>query len=263
MPFYPILKAPRTKGFTTLYNFPPNNWEVKNKTPQIVSLTYLKNNIWHTAELDQLNFGEICTIGYDDIASIVPDNVFPLLSLSKSILPGISKVLPNLDCPITVFPTWRATLGISSQYSKTSYQGEIYPFPQHASLLTFPPLLQFEKDIENYVLLLNIEQRASHRMTMVEIYDSNSKKLLTTKSVTNNQINIISLDNLGFNEVSLPAIICRDMAFVPIYFSISENGDFLSLEHTHPPASIVVHGQRSSVQKYLKKFWFSQLKKYQ
>ena len=118
-------------------------------------------------------------------------------------------------------------------------------------------------DIENYVLLLNIEQRASHRMTMVEIYDSNSKKLLTTKSVTNNQINIISLDNLGFNEVSLPAIICRDMAFVPIYFSISENGDFLSLEHTHPPASIVVHGQRSSVQKYLKKYWFSQLKKYE
>jgi hypothetical protein len=261
MPFYPILKAPHTKGFTTLYNFPPNNWEVRNKTPQIISLTYLKNNIWHTVELEQLNFGEICTISYDDIASIVPDKALPLLSLSKSILPNASKVLPNLDCPITIFPVWRATLGLSSQHSKTSYQGEINPFPPQASLLTFPPLLQFGKGTENYVLLLNIEQRAAHRMTMVEIYDSNSKKLLTTKSVTNNQINIISLDNLGFNKASLPVVICRDMAFIPLYFSISENGDFLSLEHTHPPASIVVHGQRFGVQKYLKEYWFSRLKK--
>ena len=71
----------------------------------------------------------------------------------------------------------------------------------------------------------------------------------------------ISLDNIGFDEQSLPVVICRGMASIPLYFSSYKQGSLLSLEHTHPPASLVVHGNRFGVQRQLKEYWFSQLKK--
>ena len=76
-----------------------------------------------------------------------------------------------------------------------------------------------------------------------------------------NQINIISLDDVGFDEQSLPIVVCRGMASIPLYFSSYKRGKILSLEHTHPPASLVVHGNRFGAQKQLKDYWLSQLKK--
>ena len=51
------------------------------------------------------------------------------------------------------------------------------------------------------------------------------------------------------------------MAGIPFGFAISKDKKMLSLEHTHPPASFVVHGQRFLVQKEIKRKWFSVLKK--
>ena len=51
------------------------------------------------------------------------------------------------------------------------------------------------------------------------------------------------------------------MAGIPFGFAISKDKKMLSLEHTHPPASFVVHGQRFMVQKEIKRKWFSVLKK--
>jgi len=70
---------------------------------------------------------------------------------------------------------------------------------------------------------------------------------------------MISLDDLGLNGEDLPLIICRDMAGIPLYFSRTTDGSFLSLEHTHPPASFVVHGSRWEAQKLLKKHWFTKV----
>ncbi len=95
----------------------------------------------------------------------------------------------------------------------------------------------------------------------MEIYDAHSKELKKIQSAYSNQINIISLNDMGFNEQNLPVIICREMAFIPLYFSSYKLGEMLSLEHTHPPASLVVHGNRFGAQKQIKEYWFSQLKK--
>ena len=40
---------------------------------------------------------------------------------------------------------WRATVGFNLFESQTSYQGEINPFPQKASLLTFHPFIQHKR----------------------------------------------------------------------------------------------------------------------
>ena len=78
-----------------------------------------------------------------------------------------------------------------------------------------------------------------------------------TIDVKNNDATIIPLDGLEFSSTDLPLIICRDMSAIPLYFSKTSDGTFLSLEHTHPPASYVIHGNRWAAQKILKKIWFS------
>jgi hypothetical protein len=49
------------------------------------------------------------------------------------------------------------------------------------------------------------------------------------------------------------------MAAIPLYFSSAMDGAYLSLEHTHPPASLVVHGRRWEAQKMLKNRWFAKV----
>lgn len=261
MSYYPILKAPYCIGKTTLYNFPPNNWESVDKCEQIVSLTYIKDELWHSESLGKLKYQSYRAIDYSGISNLIPDGALALLSLSKEGLPETSKELPVLKCNHTNVPNYRATLSLRSEFTETSYQGEIDPFPPQASMLTFSPFLQFGDDTENYVLLMNLEKIPENREVEVEIYDAHSKELKRVEGAFSNQMNTISLDNIGFDEQSLPVVICRGMASIPLYFSSYKQGSLLSLEHTHPPASLVVHGNRFGVQRQLKEYWFSQLKK--
>ena len=261
MSYYPILSAPYCTGETTLYNFSPNNWEPTKKIKQYVNLTYAQDSLWHSIVLDELDYQSYKKLNNKDIVDLIPEGVLPLLSLSKTKLPKISEQLPILDCNHTVVPEYRSTLGLKSNFTTTSYQGEINPFPSPASLLTFSPFLQFGKDVENYLLFLNLEKSPKNRVAEVEIYDAHSKLLKKTQNVHNNQVSIISLDDSGFDEQSLPIVICRTMAAIPFYFSSYKRGELLSFEHTHSPASLVVLGNRFSAQKQLKEYWFSQLKK--
>jgi hypothetical protein len=261
MSYFPILKAPYCTGSTTLYNFSPNNWELVDKCEQTVSLTYIKGDLWHSVALEKLAYQAYKVVKHNDISDLIPDGALALLSLSKEELPGTSAELPVLNCSHTYMPMSRATLGLDSSFTTTVYQGEINPFPKQASLLTFSPFLQFGSGVENYVLLMNLEKLPESRKAVVEIYDAHSNELKKIQSAYSNQINIISLNDMGFNEQNLPVIICREMAFIPLYFSSYKLGEMLSLEHTHPPASLVVHGNRFGAQKQIKEYWFSQLKK--
>lgn len=261
MSYYPILFAPYCSGKTTLYNFPPNSWEPTEKCDQFVSLTFIKDRLWHSKTIDKLKYQEYKVIDYSDIVDLKSDGALRLLSLSKEKLPKISKELPVLNCNHTCTPAFRATLSLRSKFSETSYQGEIDPFPSQGSMLTFSPFMQFGKNIENYFLLMNLEKKAENRVVEVEIYDANTKDLKKVQSAFSNQISVISLDNIGFDEATLPVIICRDMASIPLYFSTYKQGELLSLEHTHPPASLVLHGNRFGALKQVKEYWFSQLKK--
>lgn len=257
MSYYPILKAPGSQGWTTLCNFPPNNWETSDSSGKFVNVTWLCENGWKTENIGVLASGEVRTVSIQDIAGLIPEGVLPLLSLTVAKLPVYSDSLPRTDVARTTMPAWRATLGLSTAYASTSYQGEIDPFPAPGSLLTFGPFIQFGEEIENYLILMNIENSPIARTSQVEIYDSEKTALKGTFEVRNNDATIIALGSLGFSPTDLPLIICRGMSAIPLYFSKTSDGSFLSLEHTHPPASYVIHGKRWEAQKILKNIWFS------
>ena len=258
MAYFPILTAPYCNGQTTIYNFAPNNWEKSEKSNQCLNLTYAYDGIWHNLLLDQIAYGNCKVVSRQDLEGLVPEEATPFLSLTKSALEKTSEELCNVITNKPIFPEYRSTLGLASRYTKTSYQGEIIPFSSKATLLTFSPFLQFGKDIENYVLIINLEKSPKKRAEEIEIYTAHTKALKKIQVIYNNQVNIISLDDMGFNDLDLPVIICRGMASIPIYFSVAGRGEFMSLEHTNPPASLVILGNRFGVQNYLKNYWFSQ-----
>jgi hypothetical protein len=259
--YYPIITAPYCRGKTILYNFSPNNWESADRFNQHINLTYIEDGLWHSKTMGRIDYDSYKEFTYNDIVSLIPDGALALFSVTKNKLPEASEVLPVLTKNHTYMPMHRATLGLESEYTTTSYQGELDPFPIQASLLTFSPFMQFGEGIENYVLLINLEKIPKKREVEIEIYDARSKKLKKVQNVCSNQVNVVSLDDAGFNRESLPVVICRGMAFIPLYFSSYNQGELLSLEHSHPPASLVVHGNRFGAQKQLKNYWLSQLKK--
>ena len=257
MSFYPILKGPDSKGWTTLFNFPPNNWEFRDSSQKYINVTWIEDSHWRTENIGKLAFNGIRNFYFDDLPKFIPQGVLPLLSLTLSKLPTHSDSLPHLVDTHTVMPVWRATLGLSTAYNSTSYQGEIDPFPVPGSLLTFGPFMQFGHDIQNYFIFLNIEKSPITRVAQVEIYDAEKTVLKSKFIVRNNDATIISMDGLGFSSADLPLIVCKEMSAIPLYFSKTSDGNFLSLEHTHPPSSYVIHGKRWEAQKILKKIWFS------
>lgn len=255
MSYYPILEAPHCSGRTTLYNFSPNNWENINRTNQYVYLSFIRDGEWWHTLMGDLPYGQYQVV--DSNNDLLSKDGINLLSLSEIKLPSSTATLPKLVTSRTNLPNWRATIELYSDSSKTSYQGEINPFPSKASLLTFSTFLQFDSQIENYILLTNLEVEPINRQVLVEIYDAKTKEIKSTEVVFSNKINIIPLNDKGLNSEILPVIICREMAAIPLYFSCTNHGEYLSLEHTHAPASLVVHGDRYGVQRRLKEYWFS------
>lgn len=259
MSYYPLLKVSGAQGWVTLCNFSPNNWEAGATRNQLVNVTWCADDVWITACLGTLEVGKTRTVTAQDLQGLVPDSALPLLSLTQNPLPPQSPRLPKLDGVKTATPAWRASLGLSTLQAQTSYQGEMDPFPAPASLLTFGPFVQFGAEINNYLILLNLESSPSPRTDTLMIYDAHHQALKGQFDVHNNQANVIPLDGLGFHSTDLPLFVCRTMAAIPLYFSRTADGNFLSLEHTHPPASLVVHGKRWEAQKILKNRWFEKV----
>ena len=259
MSYFPILTAPFCSGRTTIYNFPPNNWENLSKPSKLVNLTWSAEGIWHSVTIDELSYGMAKSYTKFDIPTTLPDDILPLLSLSSSPFPECSEILPSAPSP-NQLPTWRASLELFSESASTSYQGELDPFPEIASLLSFPPILQTHATIKNFLLFLNLEKSPVTRAAHLEIFrSSDTSSRLDEYKILNNSITCIGLDSLDIQANDLPLFVSKNMSGVPLFFAMSDGCTSMSLEHTHPPASYVIHGKRWDAQKYLKIRWGSRL----
>lgn len=258
MSFYPALHAPGCTGWITICNYPPNNWEHTRVTSRIVHATWSEGDAWRNEPIATLQAGESRTFKASDLPEPHGDGALVFLSLSSLAYPQRTDVLPKPDTAATALPAWRAALGLASAAASTSYQGEIDPFPPSGSLLTFCPFLQYGESIENYLLFVNLENSPSRRVVPLEVRDAGDMAAMRASfPVRSNDLSVVPLDGLGFEPDDLPAILCRGMSGIPLYFSRTVDGACLSMEHTHPPASQVIHGKRWEAQKLMKAAWFS------
>jgi hypothetical protein len=262
MAFFPLASAINTKGFCTVHNFPPNQWELGLNSKKSLWAIYSDGSNWQTQKLNDFELGDSKTYYFNELSQLTKsgNSSLILLQFRKTPLEKKIKVLPEHEFKYTKLPEWRSTVGFKLGKAQTSYQGEINPFPDSASLLTFHPFIQFN-EVKNYLLIFNIEKSPISRSAELEIYNSGSKKLVDIVKIKNNHTNVVPLNKYNFNSNDLPVFLCRNMAGIPFGFGISEKERMLSLEHTHPPASFVVHGERYKVQSEIKSKWFRVLKK--
>ena len=114
------------------------------------------------------------------------DSNLVILQLRKDDnIPKKMNLLPKSQFIFTKTPEWRATVGFSLGSSQTSYQGEINPFPEKGSLLTFHPFVQ-QTNIENYFVFVNLETSPIQRSSEIEIYLPNKKKFIDKIKVYSN-----------------------------------------------------------------------------
>tara|TARA_Y100000768_G_C23984651_1_gene688000 strand:- start:3000 stop:3788 length:789 start_codon:yes stop_codon:yes gene_type:complete len=261
MAFFPLPNSSKADGFCTVHNFTPNNWEPVKNSRKTVWAIYSNGDKWITKELDKIEVGESKKYFYDEIYRGVKKQRHPLILLQfrNSALPKTLNNLPYHQYKYNKVPEWRATVGFKINKNETSYQGEINPFPTKASLLTFHPFIQYKR-ITNYFLFVNIENTPEFRKETLEIYEAKTKKIIDKVNIYSNNCNLIEIDRYNFQEDELPIFVCRKMAGIPFGLGISDDKKMLSLEHTHPPASFVVHGDRFKVQSEIKLKWFNILK---
>ena len=261
MAFFPLPNTSIASGFCIVHNFPPNNWEPIKNCKKTIWAIYSDGEKWKTRELDTIEIGESKKYFYNDICNCFEKENQPLILLQfrNSSLPKILDTLPPHEYIYNKVPEWRATVGFYLDNSETSYQGEVNPFPCKASLLTFHPFIQY-RNINNYFLFINIENSPIIREEKIEIYESKTKKLIDKVNIYNNSCNLIEIDDYNFKQDELPVFICRKMAGIPFGLGICKDKKMLSLEHTHPPASFVVQGERFKVQSEIKYNWFNILK---
>lgn len=255
--FFPLMKTDGLTGFLDLTYMPANNWENRIKRPLNLYAIWSTGDYWVTEDLGLLKFGEsrrFESIHHEEKLT----NGLCLFYPSEKVIEKKLGKLPTVPFWDSRIPEWRATTGFKNSHAQTSYQGEIFPLPNKASLLTFHPFIQYG-EVENRLLVLNATQTPEITESDIFLYDSKSGSKRGSRKVKSNSLTTIQLDEFNFAPNELPAFVIPSMAGIPFGLGVSKDGKMLSMEHTHPPASLVLFGNRFAVQGSIKKKWFGRL----
>jgi hypothetical protein len=255
--FFPLMKTDGLTGFLDLTYMPANNWENRIKRPLTLYAIWSEDGHWATENLGSIRFGESRRFESTHHEEKLRNGLCLFYPSEKVLEKQLSK-LPEVPFWDSRIPEWRATTGFKNAKSQTSYQGEIFPLPNKASLLTFHPFIQYG-EVENRLLVLNATQTPEITESDIFLYDSKSGSKRGSRKVKTNSLTSIQLDEFNFTPNELPAFVIPSMAGIPFGLGVSKDGTMLSMEHTHPPASLVLFGNRFAVQGSIKKKWFGRL----
>jgi hypothetical protein len=252
--FFPIMKSMNLEGFASIVYEPPNNWENRFRKQVLLYLLWPTGKTWKTHLLGELKKGESLLVTTPDLPAGAMGTSLALIYPSESKLPNEMNELPSKKTWVSDIPPWRNTSGFRNAHSQTSYQAEVSPFPQSATLLTFHPFVQFGK-IQNYLLTLNITRLPEIMSKSLMVIDSRTKSKIDEVRVSTNSLTTIPLDKYGFEPDELPIFYSPNMAAIPFGLGVGLDGNMLSLEHTHPPQSLVLFGKRFEIQSKIKQNW--------
>ena len=253
--FFPLMKVLDLDGFLELSYLPANNWENRVKTELNIYLLWPDGKSWNVQLFGIIKYGEVLRVTTADVDVKVLQSGVCLFYPTTEVLVGPLKSLPSKELWSSRIPEWRATTGFFNADAQTSYQSEIFPLPPKANLLTFHPFIQYG-EVDNYLLVLNISRDPLIKESTIEFMNSVDLKKMGKAQVKTNSATCIALDRFGYLPNDLPLFISPSMAGIPFGLGVSHNKKMLSMEHTHPPASFVLFGNRIGIQSKVKKAWF-------
>ena len=256
--FFPILKSNEIyKGSTVVHNFPPNDVQKVVQKSRYLNLIWMEANCWKTKLITKIKPLESKEVFYDLIKPKETNNDLLIMCITDEPLPPNMNSLPTHTLPTTT-PIWRSTVCINRNNSSASYQGEIKPFPEKATLLSFIPFMQKKINVNNYLIFLNLESKPNIRKGSLKFSTVRQPELIIKDAeIKSNSCNFIDLNSLNIDDNELLICYTKSMSGIPLFLSFSNDDSPMSLEHTHPPASFFIHGNRNNLQSTLKENWFN------
>ncbi len=256
--FFPLMKTPHLEGILDLLNDSPNNWEKPFKRTAHIYSLQIESNKWKTNKLFELNKGEYRRVYSGEFIDEMALTNLLIIYPSATELPSVLESLPKDKFWYSEVPAWRNTSGFINKDAQVSYQADVEPLPKSASMLTFHPFIQFT-EIKNYLVVLNLIANPIIEKSDLYIFNSSDCELRGKESIYSNSVTTIELDKYRFKPTDLPVFYSPQLAGIPFGLGISNDQKMLSLEHTHPPASFVLFGDRRKSQAIIKKRWIERL----
>ena len=258
--FFPIMKTPDLDGFCDLVYESPNNWENRIRKAVSIYLLWSDGQNWNSIKLTEMRYGDYFKVNTKNLEDKFLKSGLALIYPSINDLDSRLDALPSKKVWYSEIPAWRNTSGFYNQYTQVSYQADIEPLPPKASLLTFHPFIQFGEVINN-LLVLNVTKNPKIEKDKISLFNSYDKSFVADVEIRTNSLTTIPLDIYNFKPTDLPVFYSPNIAGIPFGLGIAKSGRMLSLEHTHPPASLVLHGDRRGMQGKIKKAWIEKLVK--
>ena len=258
--FFPLMKTPNLNGFCDLVYESPNNWENRIHKPISLYLLWSNRNRWLSKKISEMNYGDEIRLVTNDIDEKCLATGLALIYPSLEPIEPELSTLPSQKVWYSEIPAWRNTSGFYNEFTQVSYQSDIEPLPSKASLLTFHPFIQFG-DVINNLLVLNVTNDPKIQSGKISMFNSFDKSFVADTLISTNSLTTIPLDVYSFKPTDLPVFYSPEIAGIPFGLGIAKSGKMLSLEHTHPPASLVLHGNRRAIQGKIKKSWIEKLVK--
>ena len=258
--FFPLMKTPNLNGFCDLVYESPNNWENRIHKPISLYLLWSNGNRWLSKKISEMNYGDEIRLVTNDIDEKCLATGLALIYPSLEPIEPELSTLPSRKVWYSEIPAWRNTSGFYNEFTQVSYQSDIEPLPSKASLLTFHPFIQFG-DVINNLLVLNVTNDPKIQSGKISMFNSFDKSFIADSLISTNSLTTIPLDIYNFKPTDLPVFYSPEIAGIPFGLGIAKSGKMLSLEHTHPPASLVLHGNRRAIQGKIKKSWIEKLVK--
>ena len=254
------MKTPNLNGFCDLVYESPNNWENRIHKPISLYLLWSNGNRWLSKKISEMNYGDEIRLVTKDIDEKCLATGLALIYPSLEPMEPELSTLPSRKVWYSEIPAWRNTSGFYNEFTQVSYQSDIEPLPSKASLLTFHPFIQFG-DVINNLLVLNVTNDPKIQSGKISMFNSFDKSFIADSLISTNSLTTIPLDIYNFKPTDLPVFYSPEIAGIPFGLGIANSGKMLSLEHTHPPASLVLHGNRRAIQGKIKKSWIEKLVK--
>jgi len=254
------MKTPNLNGFCDLVYESPNNWENRIHKPISLYLLWSNGNRWLSKKISEMNYGDEIRLVTNDIDEKCLATGLALIYPSLEPIEPELSTLPSRKVWYSEIPAWRNTSGFYNDFTQVSYQSDVEPLPSKASLLTFHPFIQFG-DVINNLLVLNVINDPKIQSGKISMFNSFDKSFVADTLISTNSLTTIPLDVYSFKPTDLPVFYSPEIAGIPFGLGIAKSGKMLSLEHTHPPASLVLHGNRRAIQGKIKKSWIEKLVK--
>ena len=262
MSFFPLFTcfAGRVSCSLEVVNFAPNSWEIFENIERNVYLTRRCHGYWSNEKIASLKPEEVIII--DAREYNINDGELAAITITSNQIKSRTDSLPLMKSP-TSYPEFRAKICIKFDGAKAAYQGEMVAFPEkRGTSLFFDVMPQISESIERYLVLLNFEKTPGQRKGELVVSQVSKCSRAVSKieilEVLSNAVTVLSLRDVKMRcDLKSTLMFTSSIGVIPYFLAQSADSEVLSFEHTHPPSSLVVQGDRIGIQKIIKETWFS------